>query len=325
MGLLKKNPLFYIICVTALLVFVGLSALAVIEFGQLSKLKQQSAKVDRQLQMLLYADPTPSADNLQAAQQNATHLQAQLHRVCEKLKRGSLLTISNDGVRVMSGLQKYIAHYRKQVTTHLDANEVAAPIQVPDNFAFGFEAYIETTTIPEGEFIVLLDQQRKVLSYVLDQLIDADPSGIQAVEREALELPSDARNVGFRVNPAVSARVPDAIDTLAFRITFTGYTSVLRTFLNNLARFELPVVVRSVEVKRSSTASVQASSSGSQGNLEDIFGIFGDSSAAVASPATASETNRTPVISETESSFTVTLEFIEIILTSDSEAESNPS
>lgn len=324
MGLFKKNPVFCIVCISALLVFAGVGTLVVIEFGKLSKAKQQSVHVDRQLQALMYAIPAPSADNLQAAQQNAANLKARLQNICETLKRGSLLTISNDGMHVMSGLQNYIANYRKRVTKHLNANEVAAPIQVPDDFAFGFEAYIETTTISEGEFVPLLDQQRKVLSYILDQLIAADPAGIQAVEREALELPSSSRNAGFWINPAVSARVPDAIDTLAFRITFTGYTSVLRTFLNNLARFELPIVVRSVEVERSSTNSSQAAVTNSQGNLDDIFSIFGDtSSSSSATPAAAPETNRKPVISETESSFTVTLEFIEIILTSDSEA--NPS
>jgi hypothetical protein len=44
--------------------------------------------------------------------------------------------------------------------------------------------------------------------------------------------------------------VPGAINTLAFGLTFTGYTDSLRELLNNLAKFDLPFVVRSIEVER---------------------------------------------------------------------------
>ena len=321
MGLFKKNPAFCLFCVVAVLVFAAGATLVVMESGKLSKSKQQVASADSQIDGLLQANPAPTSENVQAAQQNAEELSAQLLSIRENLQRGSRLTISNDGTRVMSGVQKYISNYRRQVAAHNNAEEVAAPIQIPEDFAFGFEKYLKQTNISQDSAVVpQLDKQRQVLSYILDQLIAADPAGIQAVEREILG-DAAAKATGFQINPAISARVPGAIDTLAFRVTFTGYTPTLRKFLNNLAQFDLPIVVRSVAVDRPATNAKTASAKKRKAsNIDDIFGVFaGSSTSAEAAP----DANQIPVISETESSFTVTLEFIEIILPSNS--EENPS
>ena len=326
MGLFKKNPAFCAFCVVAVLVFAAGAALVVMESGKLSTSQQKVASADSQINGLLAANPAPTPANVQAAQQNAEALSAKLLSIRENLQRGSRLTISNDGTRVMSGLQKYISNYRRQVASHKNAAEVAAPIQIPADFAFGFEKYLKTTNISEDSSIVpQLDKQRQVLSYILNQLIAADPAGIQVVERELLGS-ADTKVPGFQINPAVSARVPGAIDTLAFRVTFTGYTPTLRKFLNNLAQFDLPIVVRSVVADRPATNAKAAKSKQSKAsNIDDIFSVFGGSSApaGAASTKAAPQANQTPVISETESSFTVTLEFIEIILPSNS--EENPA
>lgn len=321
MGLFKKNPVFCIFCVVAVLVFAGGSALVIMESGKLSKSKKQVAAADSQIKGLLYADPAPTAENLQAAQQNAEELSAKLRSIREDLQRGSRLTISNDGTRVMSGLQKYISTYRRQVAAHKNADDEPAPIEVPDDFAFGFKTYLTETEVSDDPAVVpQLDKQRQVLSYILNQLIASDPAGIQVVEREIL---GDAKDAGFQINPAISARVPGAIETLAFRVTFTGYTPALRKFLNNLAQFDLPIVVRSVDVDRPAAATAQTKKSKAS-SIDDIFGVFGGSSSTETAAAEAApKANQTPVISETESSFTVTLEFIEIILPSNS--EENPS
>ena len=321
MGLFKKNPIFCVFCVFAVLVFTAGATLLVMESGKLSSSKKKVASADSQMNGLLLARPAPTSANVQAAQQNAEELSTQLRRIRENLQRGSRLTISNDGTRVMSGVQKYISNYRRQVAAHKNVSDVAAPIQIPQDFAFGFEAYLKQTNIPQDSALVpQLDKQRQVLSYILNQLIAADPAGIQAVEREIIG-DTDAKATSYRINPAISARVPGAIDTLAFRVTFTGYTPTLRKFLNNLAQFDLPIVVSSVAVDRpTSNAKTANAKKPKASRIDDIFGVFAGASTSV---ETAPEANQTPVISETESSFTVTLEFIEIILPSNS--EKNPA
>ena len=328
MGLFKKNPVFCILCAVGVLAFAGGSALVVMESGKLAKSKKQVASADSQIKGLLYATPAPTPENVLAAQKNADELRAKLLSIREGLQRGSRLTISNDGTRVMSGLQKYISNYRRQVAKHQNADaadgEITA-IEVPADFAFGFDKYLSETNIWDDPVLVpQLDKQRQVLSYILNQLIASDPAGIQVVEREVLEgAGADAK--GFRINPAVSARVPGAIDTLAFRVTFSGYTPALRKFLNKLAEFELPIVVRSVEVGRSKTSGKDAGGSkNAASNIDDIFSVFGGASSGTGAQAESeAPANQTPVVSETESSFTVTLEFIEIILPSNSEENPN--
>ena len=325
MGLFKKNPVFCILCAVGVLAFAGGTAMVVMESGKLTKSKQQVAGADSQIKGLLYASPAPTPENVQAAQQNAEELNAKLKSLREELQRGSRLTVSSDGTRVMAGLQRYISNYRKKVANHKTADGEPAPIQVPDDFAFGFDKYAKTTTIADDATIIPeLDKQRQVLGYILNQLIASDPAGIQVVERETLKNAGPDDN-GFQINPAISARVPGAIDTLAFRVTFTGYTPALRKFLNKLADFELPIVVRSVEVDRPTASGKGAKKKKSaSNNIDDIFSVFGGASAgADAKAETKPVATQTPVISETESSFTVTLEFIEIILPSNSEENPN--
>jgi hypothetical protein len=325
MGLFKKNPVFCTVCAVAVLVFLGGTALVVMESGKLSKSKQLVDNADSQINSLLNANPAPTDDNVKAAQKNAEELIAQLRSIRENLQRGSRLTVSSDGVRVMSGLQKYISHYRQEVADRRNEKGEPDPIIVPNDFAFGFEKYREQTTISDDSAIVPeLDKQRQILSYILNQLIAAEPIGIQSVERESLGVVTEKGDTAFKINPAISARVPDAIDTLAFRITFTGYTPTLRKFLNNLERFDLPVVVRSVDVDRLETSTKTTAAKNKKPNgLEAIFGGFSGGTTAEKTETSEPKVSGTPVISETESSFTVTLEFIEIILPS--ESEENPS
>ena len=322
MGLFKKNPIFCSLCVVAVLVFAGGTTLTISESSKRSKLQAKVASVEGQINGLLFASPAPTADNVQAAKQNAKALNAKLLSLREGLQRGSRLTVSSDGTRVMSGLQKYISNFRKQAAVHENEDGEAAPIDLPDDFAFGFDEYLGSPEISEDAAIVSnLDKQRQVLSYILNQLIEANPAAIKAVEREVLEDTSTSRkgSTGFRISPVVSARVPDAIDTVAFRVTFTGHTPVLRKFLNNLAQFDLPIVVRGVEVERPTVSTKQAKAKkNAKSNLDDIFSVDGGSSSSN-SETPAAAPNQTPVVSETESSFTVTLEFIEIVLPTNSE------
>ena len=114
----------------------------------------------------------------------------------------------------------------------------------------------------------------------------------------------------FSIHPAITAKVPGAINTLAFRLAFTGYTDSLRRLLNDLAKFDLPIVVRSIEVDRPSGISTTTKVP-SNNDLDSFFGVFdGGSSSDVEDPEEAQK----PVISENISIFTVVLEFIEIAL-----------
>jgi hypothetical protein len=323
MGLFKKNPVFCILFAVCLLLFTAGSYLVVTLFGSLARPQAQVANVKVQLNDALHSDPAPSAENVEASQQNAEQLRAELQKIRDNLQRGSRLTASTGGVRVMAGIQQYISEFQYKAAVHSVEGGESVVIKTPNDFAFGFETYIDKGVVPEDKAAIpVLDKQRQILSYIVNQLIASDPTGIQKVEREVLEFDLSAKgstaNVtsGFQINPAISARVPGAINTLAFRVTFTGYTKSLRQFLNELAEFNLPVVVRSVEVNRPTESATTAIKKAADG-LDALFAGFGGSSGSSAKTE-ASQAEQKPVISENVSSFTIVLEFIEIVLPADS-------
>jgi hypothetical protein len=215
----------------------------------------------------------------------------------------------------MAGIQQFISNHQREAAAQTDKDGEPVQIIVPVDFAFGFEQYLnEATMLDDEDLIPVLDKQRQIISYLLNKLYDAEPESIISVEREVLELAPTSRTKGFSINPAITAKVPGAINTLAFGLTFTGYTDSLRKLLNNLAKFDLPIVVRSIEVERPSGSRTTVEMPAND-NLDAFFGVFdGGSNSEVKVPETAQK----PVISENISTFTVVLEFIEIVLPAES-------
>lgn len=317
MDLIKKNPLFSLIALLGILAFLAGSVLVILQLSKTSKLDKQVESAKRQLESLAFANPAPSEYNVEASVANVKALRSDLEEIRDNLKRGSKIETSSDAVSVVSSIQQYISAYTSKAQNHLNDDGEEAPIQTPDRFAFGFERYTGQVPLPENkEVIALLDKQRQVLSYLMDQLIEADPVEIRSVKREIIELPaSSAQRSGsrnqentFKISPEVSARVPGAIETLGFSITFTGYTQSLREFLNSLSEFEMPIVVRSIEVDRINQGRSSRPVNSGSNSLDALFGGAGNNT------PIAPEIVLEPVITDTLSSFTVTLEFIDILI-----------
>ena len=313
MGFIKKNLTFTIIIVVCILVlFVG-AYLAFVEAGKIGQAKQKVSSLESQLNQLVFAAPAATPENALASAENVAELEAEFSEIRVDLERGARITTSTDGIGVMAGIQQFISNHQRKAAANTDTDGVPVEVIVPDDFAFGFEQYLNEATMPDDkQLIPLLDKQRQILSYLLNKLYDAEPESIVSVEREVLELKAGGTGSakGFAISPAITAKTPGAINTLAFGLTFTGYTDSLRQLLNNLAKFDLPIVVRSIEVERPSgsrtTAEIPANN-----NLDAFFGVFGGGNN---SEPEVSETAQKPVISENISTFTVVLEFIEIVL-----------
>jgi len=144
-----------------------------------------------------------------------------------------------------------------------------ATVQIKPDERFGFASHANEG--PEADLVPAVFRQRVIAQYLVEALLEARPRALLAVQRErpltaaaraqrnqpptpgtpAAALPAAAGGVPadfFEFDPALSVRVPGRVDGDAFRLEFTGQTTTLRTFLNTLASFKLPVVVRSVEV-----------------------------------------------------------------------------
>ncbi|MEC7274100.1 MAG: Amuc_1100 family pilus-like protein [Verrucomicrobiota bacterium] len=313
MNFLKKNLFFSAGIIICFLSFSAGSFLALNESGSIAKAEQEMASAEARLKNLRLSDPAPSAENVDASSENVALLKSALETIREDLQRGNRLTTSRDGIAVMAGVQQFISTYQRMSTEQVDATNKPAPISLPQNFAFGFQEYIdEAKPLSDPERSAVLDQQRQILSYLMDKLIEAKPASIVSVQREFLEQEQGQQNKSFQISEAVSARVPGAIDTLAFQLSFTGFTDSLRTFLNNLAKFDLPIVVRSIDVQRPNKIK-SSTAAATNNNLDSIFGVFGGSN-----DDEAPKEAQKPVISENISTFTIVVEFIEIIVSADS-------
>lgn len=314
MAFLKKNLIFTLVVALCLLTFGTGAYLTFAASGKIAKAEQQINIAQTRLNNLRFADPAPTEANVEASRENVAQLKAVLESIRDDLQRGEALTTSSDGISVMAAIQQFISEYQGKANAQTDVNGQPVPITLPKDFAFGFEQYMnEAKPLDDPKRSATLDKQRQILSYLLDKLFEAGPASILTVKREVLELNAGQKggDQSFQISQAISARVPGAIDTLAFSLTFTGYTDALRIFLNNLAKFDRPIVVRSIEVKRPTGS--QTTTAPAKNSLDSIFGAF----AGTGSEGALKEAQK-PVISENISTFTVVLEFIEIVLPADS-------
>lgn len=228
----------------------------------------------------------------------------------------------------------------------------------PEAARFGFSKYANEG--PETDRIEPIFRQRQAAEYLIESLLEAKPRVLLAVKRErtltkaereaqaaalangqvieesAADSLSDSPDY-FAIDSRVSARAAGYIDAMAFRFIFIGQTAALRNFLNRLASFELPVLVREVEVDVATAEETQP-----QPGAEIPTATAAESAAApsvvlTVDPAAASKTapkpapsaavrppratTSTPIVSKSFSKYTVTVEFIELVPTSAPSAE----
>lgn len=134
----------------------------------------------------------------------------------------------------------------------------AGGIRIKPDERFGFADY--THSGPELQDLPRVLRERHATELLLKAVFAARPRQLLSVQRERRSSAADVASgagVSARTNVRAdyfdwdardSIRHADSIDTVALRISFVGQTVSLRSLLNQLARFELPSVVRVVDV-----------------------------------------------------------------------------
>ena len=224
----------------------------------------------------------------------------------------------------------------------------------PEARRFGFAIYANEG--PETDRVTVVFQQRLVAQYLLETLLAARPRALLSVQRErvltksereardtALQAAKDAAAGGqtpapvldstfvstpdgpdfFVIDPRASARVPGAVETTAFRLAFTGQTAALRTFLNQLAAFELPVLVREVEVEPASGEEAaptppaeDAAVPAAPASASIVLTTDGPAARPGAAKPAAKPPTIAPIVAKPLSKFTVTVEYIALVSSS---------
>ena len=321
----KKNPIFVSLLAVCLLVFGALAFLAFSANGKNSKANLQLRKSEQQLKSLLNSEISLTQINVDASNANIDELSAELERISAELSRGAQLSREEDGVRVIASIQQYISDCQRQAEELVNEDGEATPVDLPNDFAFGFDAFFDESDVPESvEEIAYLNNQRQVLEFILSKLFASAPSSIESIARQAFPGNLDGAKSDssiFTIGDAVTAAREGAIETLAFKVAFTGDTASLRTFLSELNQFEYPIVVRSVDVERPSGEETTVAPK-ETGGLEDIFGVFGSQESSVEDRQAAAEELAKPVISGNTSRFTIVMEYFQVLVGSDKEETS---
>lgn len=153
---------------------------------------------------------------------------------------------------------------------------VRQQVELRPDEPFGFATHANEG--PESGLIERVHLQRVVIEHLVTVLFEARPRAFLGVQRErpvpagrrvarrvpgaeggAEQEPPPAGGVPadfFTPDPQLRLRHAGLVDTEAFRVEFTGQTQTLRAFLNELAAFRLPLIVRSVEVDPASGGTV---------------------------------------------------------------------
>ncbi len=156
------------------------------------------------------------------------------------------------------------------------SRELAAQAQVVTRpmESFGFADYAHVS--PALDVAPIVFRQRLIAEQVLKLLFAARPVALLALKRErpllvtpqklgqqlspisahteSLTSSSGSEGSDFFIMPSAwTLRVPAQIECTALRVEFTGQTRSLRVFLQSLADFDLPLIVRCVAVEAWST------------------------------------------------------------------------
>ncbi len=209
--------------------------------------------------------PAPSQENLDAATKNVAELKAELADVDHTLQ-DTPIKIDDIPTKDFDLLSK-ITSYQDKLNQMAKDKGVLLPPGDYTTYTFGMSLYLgRGVTAPPPDKFAAVFKQVRVLDYILSHLMEDaklpdQKMKIVAVQREdvtavagvngASVAPTEggASSDFFAIPSTITARVPGAINTLAFRIQFIAYSDSLRILLDDLAKFELPLVVRSIEVQ----------------------------------------------------------------------------
>ena len=189
-----------------------------------------------------------------------------------------------------------------------------------EDFAFGFDRFKLESKVPDDpKEIAMLDKQRDILDFLISELFATHPTGISSIKRQTAKQLEDndfddyyGDASIFNIGSSVTSRVEGAIDTIAFQISFSGKTNTLRGFLNRLAEFKRPIVVRSINVSRPNE-SIKTRFNDTDEDLQSLTSEELEKLKA--------EESRKPIVTQNLSDFTLTLEYIEIVLPEDESQE----
>ena len=341
MRLVKEYPIFSFALASLIATVLAGCALGFLAYRKADVARQAFDRDEQRLHKLLEESPAPTDANLEVARFNLSRLQELVTKRLAATK-AKLTDFENRNPVPASRSQMFfqLQAYRNQLTIDAsnlakqnyasrisdgeDSDDVLDVLRLPENFSFGFSRYLNEP--PADEDIGYVHRQKIILEHIIRKLFQSYPHSIEAVMRQSVSgqtvKPVNNRQSRFQdefeIPDHLTAARDGVVATLAFKVEFTGFTQSLRLFLSQIERFELPIIVRSVEVSPGKVAttipkSIQSSDVG--------FQIFFNNDGTLES---VTEQVRDPVVTNNISHFSVILEYIEVLYDTPGSGQTNP-
>lgn len=329
MASFKSHPIFY----SSLLLIGAVTAGEIwLTFSQRSQAAAIEAEIAQKTQTLAgfaSQSPFPSKENLAQVESDLATADKTREAIRKTLSSNSeVATQIASAIVPATSTDAYfdIANYVERIRESAQK----AGIGLSADNRLGFSTYASTG--PDRDLIPTVFLQRQYADYLLGVLIASQPREIVSLQRERPQTAEEKRLAAealasglpaassgessdsgdfFGIDPRTSARVDGFIETNPFRLTFVGTTTALRNLLNQLARFDLPAVVRSVEVGPITTTDRGSSAPARSAPATNPFALFGGG-ANGDSAAEATEAVK-PLVEQTDSRFVVTVEFVGLV------------
>lgn len=304
----KRNPFFYLTLGLLLAVAIGGMLYTSKDVERLTELKDQYESKNKQLQLFLRRSPAPTKANLAVLDRNYEQLVEEFKKAeaslnlstfDEGLFFGKPPSNSNDAFFMIA---KYVEDTRRLA--------VSSSVRTVEGSRYGFEQFENAG--PSEEDIPRVHRQTKIMEALLQALFDSGISEFVSIKREGpreAELQasgrgkSDANGDVFDLQGTSSIRKTSSFESLAFRLEFKGQSLAMRGFLNRIMGSSLPFSINEIDVRLDRES---GSDEGRKSVIENPF-LSEESSNAQATAV------QVPIISENESHFSVTLEFLELV------------
>jgi|GEM_PF-711148 len=265
MQLNKKNAIFMAVGVAGALLVLLAAFLLFRGIGQLNKTAKRLDGALRSLRDLYDANPFPSAANVELEKENLKTVKHWYQELGRTLRKGQI-TPDNKSPSTFMGLLG---------ETKNDLIKLAAKsgTTLPPQFAFGFDRYFAAgSTLPAPTDVGRLTQQLRMADRLCKALYDSRATSITSLQRIEFEGSAsgksgaanrqksgvmgdtredeNATEEGNRKSDAGLLKPGDLYASFHFVVEFTGREQAVLSFLNQIAREEMYVVITSVRMEK---------------------------------------------------------------------------
>ena len=305
----KRNPIFSTILILLGLVLAAEVVVLILERNKVEEVRRSYENKVQEYERLRHHSPSLTRENLDLVRQDLRNVEENLTSVRATLGAEADVSelfadVPGDSTEAFFDLRAFEDRYRELARTVV--REDGEGVRIRDNESFGFSRY--RSQGPPSQLIEEVYKQRQIAGYLLETLFAARPVELVRLRREDVAARHGVSAPGggegeelFTIPETMSARIPGFVETYPFQVTFTGHTWVLRDFLNRLAGFELPILVRGVEV-----APAGAVADGARRQRRTP-------GASEAETPASEENGAVPIVSPQLNRFVVTLEYIELV------------